>query len=95
LTRSAILVLMTSAVLLAAPATASAGSFHRGGFHRGIGWGAPYGGLYGGYGSYGYGPYGYGYPPIYRYEELGGCRLARQRIRTAKGWRVRNVDVCE
>lgn len=86
---------------LALPTAASArGGYHSGGFHSGFhggfhgrpgfGWGYP--------GRYGYGPYygfGYGYPTIYRYEDLGGCRIANQRIRTAKGWRVRRVDVCE
>jgi len=93
----------TVTVALAAPTEASArggfhgGGFHGGGFHhrgfyggRGFGWGYP--------GYYGFGPYdgyGYGYPSIYRYEELGGCHLANQRIRTSKGWRVRRVEVCE
>lgn len=81
---------------LAVPSVASArGGYHSGGLHSGLhgrtgfGWRPGY---------YGYGPYygfGYGYPSIYRYEELGGCRIANQRVRTAKGWRVRRVDVCE
>lgn len=67
------------------------GGFYRGGFYRGPGFGFGYPGYYG-YGPYGY---GYGYPSIYRYEDLGGCRLANQRVRTSKGWRVRRVEVCE
>ncbi|QUS40650.1 hypothetical protein RPMA_18795 [Tardiphaga alba] len=87
--------LVTVACAMSIPTSASAGGgFHRHGFYRGFGgpgfgWGYP--GYYG-YGRYGY---GFGYPSIYRYEDLGGCRLANQRIRTAKGWRVRRVEVCE
>lgn len=81
-----------TALALAMPGTASArGGFH--GYHGGFGWGPRFGGYYG-YGPYGYG-YGWGYPLIYRYEGPGGCHLAHQRVRTAKGWRVRTVDVCE
>lgn len=63
------------------------GGFHHGGFYRGfgigLGFGYPY--YYGGYSDY--------YP--YTYEDLGGCYVARQRVRTAHGWRYRNVEVCQ
>jgi hypothetical protein len=67
------------------------GGFHHGGFHHGfgpgfgIGFGFGYPYSYGGYQNY--------YP--YTYEDLGGCYVARQRVRTAHGWRYRNVEVCE
>lgn len=56
--------------------------YWHGGFWPGVGW--PY---YGGYFDY---PY-----YITGVEEYGGCHVARQRVRTPQGWRVRRVDVCE
>jgi len=63
------------------------GGFRGGGF-RGGGFG--YGPGYGFYGPYGY--YDYYGDDDYGY---GGCHLARQRIHTRHGWRLRTVDVCE
>ena len=42
-------------------------------------------------------PYGYGYPYGYAGYNggYGGCYVARQRVMTPYGWRVRAVDVCE
>jgi hypothetical protein len=81
------------------------GGFHGGGWRGGYGgWGyglAGFGpGYYGGYYGYGYGPYGCGYPDGYAgyYGDdggYGGCYVARQRVMTPYGWRVRAVDVCE
>ena len=56
------------------------GHWH-GGFWPGVGFGAGW-------------PY-YGYPFYYAEEEYGGCRVARQRVMTSRGWRYRRVDVCE
>jgi hypothetical protein len=56
----------------------------------GIGFGlaAPY--AFGGYG------YPYGYPYNYSsYYDYGGCYLARQRVMTRYGWRVRRIEVCD
>ena len=81
------------------PGMASAhgpGGFRHGGFHHG-------------FGHYGFGPgfaigFGLGYPYDYgaypdyypyTYEDLGGCYVARKRVRTAHGWRFRNVEICE
>jgi len=66
------------------------GGFHHGGFHHGFG---PGFGIGFGFG-YPYGGYPYDYYP-YTYEDLGGCYVARKRVRTAHGWRYRNVEVCE
>lgn len=76
------------------------GHWRGGGFWPGlaIGAGIAGAGLYGGYYGYGYpyygGPYyygtGYGYNDGY-----GGCYVARKRVMTPAGWRIRRVDVCE
>ncbi len=60
-----------------------------------IGAGLAGAGYYGGYYGYGY-PY-YGGPYYYgtAYEGYGGCYVARKRVKTPSGWRVRRVDVCE
>lgn len=73
------------------------GHWHGGSFWPGvaIGAGIAGAGYYGGY-------YGYGYP-YYAYrtgygdynDGYGGCYVARQRVMTPAGWRIRRVDVCE
>lgn len=111
LRRTMWVLLAVAAVGLAAPTAASArggfGGFHGGGGFRGGGFrgggfgpgfalgalGAGLGyGLYGPYGYYG----GYGYP-YYAYDDYGdgGCYIARQRVHTRYGWRLRNVQVCD
>lgn len=82
--------------MMLAPGTASAHGpggfhhFHHGGFYHGFGPGFALGF---GFGSpYYYGPTYY-YP--YTYGDLGGCYVARKRVRTAHGWRYRRVEVCE
>ena len=99
-----------ASLTLLAPSEASArgfgrgGGFHGGGFHHGGGWrGGGYGwrgpaiglgvglGLAGAYGAYGN---GYGYPASYAYYGGGNCYIARQRVWTIYGWRVRPVRVC-
>jgi len=72
------------------------GHWHGGGFWPGVAIGAGLAGA--GY----YGAYGYGYPyyddPYYYgagYGPEGGCYLARQRVMTQWGWRIRRVEVCE
>jgi hypothetical protein len=99
--------LAIAAVGLAAPQAAQA----RGGGHWGGGWGHGWhGGAFwpgvaigagiagaGYYGAYGY---GYGDPFYYGagYDDGGygaQCYLARQRVMTQGGWRVRRVQVCE
>jgi hypothetical protein len=56
-------------------------------------------GVYGGYGlgGFGLGYYGgyYGYVGYYGDGGYGGCYVARQRVMTRYGWRIRTVDVCE
>ncbi|WP_315749455.1 MULTISPECIES: hypothetical protein [unclassified Bradyrhizobium] len=94
--RKRLMGLLAGAVIAAAmiPGMASAhgpGGFHHGFGHRGFGLGFGLGFGYPGY--YGYGGYPYYYP--YTYEDLGGCYVARKRVRTARGWRFRNVEVCE
>ena len=90
------------ATALSQPNPAYAGGFHGGGFHgggfrgRGFGYGLGAFGL--GYGLYG--PYGYDYYPYYGYgyegyADDGGCYIARQRIHTKKGWRIRRIEICE
>ncbi|GLH77858.1 hypothetical protein SSBR45G_27660 [Bradyrhizobium sp. SSBR45G] len=61
--------------------------FHHGGFHHGFGPGFGFG-----YPYY-YGGYPYYYP--YTYEDLGGCYVVKKRVRTARGWRLRPVEICE
>jgi hypothetical protein len=62
------------------------GGFRGGGFRgAGIGFGLGYGAYY----QYGYG----GYYPYY--EDEGACYVARQRVMTRYGWRIRRVTVCE
>ncbi|WP_445216274.1 hypothetical protein ACKWRH_28780 [Bradyrhizobium sp. Pa8] len=74
------------------------GHWRGGGFWPGVAIGAGLAGTgyYGGY--YGYG-YGYGDPYYYGtgYDDggYGGCYVARKRVMTPAGWRVRRVDVCE
>ncbi|MGJ4997821.1 hypothetical protein ACQR1L_14380 [Bradyrhizobium sp. HKCCYLR20261] len=68
------------------------GGFYHGGFHRGFGPGFGFG-LGFGYPYYYGGGYPYYYP--YTYEDLGGCYVARKRVRTAHGWRTRPIEVCE
>ena len=75
---------VAAASLAPAVAVSARAGFHGGGggFHRGFrggGWGFGF-----------YGPY---YP--FDYEDYGGCYVARQRIQTRHGWRIRLVDVCE
>jgi hypothetical protein len=74
------------------------GHWHGGGFWPGIAIGAGIAGAsyYGGY--YGYGSPYYGDPYYYctDYNDgYGGCYVARKRVMTPSGWRVRRVDVCE
>jgi hypothetical protein len=67
--------------------------WHGGGFWPGVAIGAGIAGA-GYYGAYGYG-YGYPYYGV-GYEDYGAqCYLARQRVMTQSGWRVRRVQVCE
>jgi len=64
------------------------GGFRGGGF-RGAGFGL---GLGLGYGAY---PYGY-YDGYYPYaEDESVCYVARRRVMTRYGWRIRRVSVCE
>jgi hypothetical protein len=56
--------------------------FHRRVFFAGVGF-APY------YDDY---PY---YDDTYYDSGYGGCYLARQRVHTAYGWRLRTVQVCQ
>jgi hypothetical protein len=61
---------------------------------------------YGLYGGYGYNDYDYGYYGAYpaAYDDSyyygdggygdGGCYVARQRVMTPYGWRIRPVQVC-
>ncbi|CAL76756.1 conserved hypothetical protein [Bradyrhizobium sp. ORS 278] len=84
--------------LMMTPGMASArGGFHYGGFHHGFyhhGFGPGFGIGFGfGYPYY-YGGYPYDYYP-YTYEDLGGCYVVKKRVRTAHGWRLRPVEVCE
>ena len=96
--------LAVAAVGLLAPEAAQA---RGGGWHSGGGWhghwrgggfwpGVAIGAGFAGAGYYG-GYYGYGYPYYYgvAYEGYGGCYVARKRVKTPSGWRVRRVDVCE
>ncbi|MGJ4954539.1 hypothetical protein ACQR1H_02765 [Bradyrhizobium sp. HKCCYLRH2015] len=98
--RKRLMGLLAGAVIAAAmmPGIASAhgpGGFHHGFGHHGFGpgFGLGFGFGFGYPGYYGYGGYPYYYP--YTYEDLGGCYVARKRVRTAHGWRYRNVEVCE
>jgi hypothetical protein len=87
----------TSAVFLSATSTAAhahggghgGGGFHGGGFRRG---GFPGGGFGFGYWGLGYG-YPYGYGGYYDIDETT-CYVARRRVMTRHGWRIRRVDVC-
>ncbi|CCE01917.1 hypothetical protein [Bradyrhizobium sp. STM 3809] len=78
--------------LTMAPGAASARGFHHGFYHHGFGPGFAIGFGFG-YPYY-YGGYPYGYYP-YTYEDLGGCYVVKRRVRTAHGWRLRPVEVCE
>ncbi|WP_340672495.1 hypothetical protein [Bradyrhizobium ottawaense] len=73
------------------------GHWHGGGFWPGvaIGAGIAGAGYYGGYYGYGYGPtyYSTGYGDYN--DGYGGCYVARKRVMTPAGWRIRRVDVCE
>jgi hypothetical protein len=74
------------------------GGFHGGGFHRGFGFGAFGLGVGLGYGLYG--PYGYygGYgSPYYDdyYADETRCYVARRRVHTRYGWRIRPVEICQ
>jgi hypothetical protein len=81
------------------------GGWHGGGWHGGGHWhgGGFWPGLALGAGIAGYGYYGYGYPyygdPYYAGTGYNGgygdCYVARKRVMTKWGWRVRLVDVCE
>ncbi|WP_257166667.1 hypothetical protein [Bradyrhizobium sp. SRS-191] len=85
--------------LIMIPGAASArGGFHHGGgfghgfYHHGFG---PGFGIGFGFGyPYYYGGYPYNYYP-YTYEDIGGCYVIKKRVRTAHGWRLRPVEVCE
>jgi hypothetical protein len=93
----------TSAVLLGASSTAAlahgggghgggghgGGGFHGGGFRAG---GFRGGGVGFGYWGLGY-DYPYGYGGYYDVDETT-CYVARQRVMTRHGWRIRRVDVC-
>jgi hypothetical protein len=96
----------TSALVLGASSTAAlARGGGGGGGHGGGGGGHGFGGgghgFGGGFrgfrgGGFGYGFYdGYydGYYPYY--EDETSCYVARQRIMTRHGWRVRRVEVCQ
>jgi hypothetical protein len=97
----------TSAVLLGASSTSAfarggggghgggghGGGFHGGGFRGGGFRGAGFGLGFGLYGPYGYGyPYNNGYSGYY--DDEGACYLARRRVRTRHGWRIRRVEIC-
>ena len=64
------------------------GGFRGGGF-RGAGFGL---GLGLGYGAYPYGYYDGYYPYV---EDESVCYVARRRVMTRYGWRIRRVSVCE
>jgi hypothetical protein len=64
-----------------APTSASAWDGWHGGWRHGWGWGPRV--VVGGPAYYG----GYG--------GYGGCYVARQRVLTSYGWRIRSVDVCD
>jgi hypothetical protein len=86
----------TSAVLLGASSTAvlahgggghGGGGFHGGGFHGG-------GFRHGGFGFGYWGP-GYDYPYGYAgYDDETVCYVARRRVMTRHGWRIRPVEIC-
>ncbi len=95
--RKAIWAVLTFATLgLSAPDAAQAGAgwhhhgYWHGGFWPGIGIGVGAGWPY----SPGYYDYPF-YSVPFAYEGYGGCHVARQRVMTRAGWRVRLVDVCE
>lgn len=93
----ALLAAASLAVLTPTMASAHGPGFHGHGFHHGFGYGfGPAFGFGFGFGPYvGY-PYYYGGPTYYTdIEPEGGCYVTRKRVHTARGWRVRRVEVCE
>jgi hypothetical protein len=96
-------VLGSSALLLGASSTAALARGGGGGGHGGGGGGHGFGG--GGHGFHGGGfrggGFGFGFYPGYYdgyypyYEDETSCYVARQRVMTRHGWRVRRVEVCE
>lgn len=64
--------------------------YWHGGFWPGVGIGVGPGWPY----ATGYYDYPF-YTVPFAYEGYGGCHVARQRVMTRAGWRVRLVDVCE
>jgi hypothetical protein len=72
------------------------GGFHGGGFHGGGFHGGFAGGFHGGFHRHGFvgfgvGPYAY-YDDYPYYDD--GCYMARRRVMTRYGWRIRPVQVC-
>jgi hypothetical protein len=86
----AVCMLGTSALVLGASSTAA---LARGGGH-GFGGHGFHGGGFGG--GFGFGFYPGYYGGFYPYDvDQTGCYVARQRVMTRHGWRIRRVDVCE
>ncbi|NPU10283.1 hypothetical protein HL667_33445 [Bradyrhizobium sp. 83012] len=85
------LMVLPGSALARGPGGFHGGGFHHGGFHHGFGPGFALGFGFG-YPGY-YGGYPYYYP--YTYEDLGGCYVVKKRVRTAHGWRLRPIEVCE
>jgi hypothetical protein len=88
-----------SAVLLGASSSAAlahGGGGHGGGGHGGGFHGGGFRGFRGGGFGFGYWGPGYDYPYGYfGYEDYEPvCYVARQRVMTRRGWRIRRVDVC-
>jgi hypothetical protein len=93
----------TSAVLLGASSTAALahGGGHGGGGGGGHGGGGGFhGGFHGGgfrHGGFGFGYWGPGYDYPYGYagyDDEAVCYVARRRVMTRHGWRIRPVEIC-
>jgi hypothetical protein len=93
----------TSTVLLGASSTAAFA--HGGGGHGGGGGGHGGGGFHGGGfrgggfrgGGFGFGYWGPGYDYPYGYagyDDEAVCYVARRRVMTRHGWRIRPVEIC-